>query len=256
MAEEVVIKLVHEKREKAGPRLGIKKVYHMMKDDLKTQGIKLGRDGLYELAHRNHLIIKPKKRGGARTTDASQWRRQFADLAQDFTPQAPEQLLVSDITYLRIQGGFVYLSLITDAYSRRIMGWHVHGDLSTTGCLAALVKAMENRRYAHHRPIHHSDRGCQYCSADYVSALRDNDIAISMTQSGSPYDNALAESVNGQLKVEYNLDATFTDLEEVRKVVDRVIHQYNHYRPHGSIDLRCPEEYHLSFLNATSGINA
>jgi len=221
----------------------------MIKPDLMIQGIKLGRDGLYELASRNNLIIKPKKRRGSRTTDSSQWRRQFADLAQDFTPQWPEQLFVSDITYLRIVGGFVYLSLITDAFSRRIMGWHVHGDLSTTGCLEALAKAMQRRQYIDHSAIHHSDRGCQYCSADYVSALRNNDIAISMTQSGSPYDNALAESVNGQLKVEYNLDATFVDLNEARRAVERAIQQYNNHRPHGSIEMRCPEEYHASFLN-------
>ena len=227
----------------------------MIKPDLKTLGVKLGRDGLYELARRNHLIINPKKRGGARTTDSSQWRRQFANLVQDFTPQRPEQLFVSDITYLCILDGFVYLSLITDAYSRRIMGWHVHGDLSTTGCLAALVKAMQRRQYPLLSAIHHSDRGCQYCSADYVSALRDNNINISMTQSGSPYDNALAESVNGQLKVEYDLDAAFADLEEARKVVDRVIDQYNNYRPHGSINLRCPEEYHLSSMNLGENIN-
>jgi transposase InsO family protein len=255
LIEEIVIELIGEKRKQAGSRLGIKKVYHMIKPDLKILGVKLGRDGLYELAHRNYLIIKPKKRGGARTTDSSQWRRQFADLAQDLTPQRPEQLFVSDITYLRILNGFVYLSLITDAYSRRIMGWHVHGDLSTTGCLAALVKAMQRRQYPHLPAIHHSDRGSQYCSSSYVSALRDNSIAISMTQSGSPYDNALAESVNGQLKVEYDLDATFANLEKARQVVDRVIPKYNNYRPHGSIDLRCPEEYHFSFFNLTGDVN-
>ena len=178
LCEEMMCQLIQEKRKIGGPRLGIKKVYHMMKSDLKQLDIKIGRDGLYAIASRNHLISRPKKRHRVRTTDASQWRRQFADLCQDFIAQWPEHLLVSDITYLRALDGLVYLSLITDAFSRRIMGWHVHHDLSTTGCLAALDKAIDNRLYPHHKMIHHSDRGCQYCSADYVEALRLEDIAI------------------------------------------------------------------------------
>lgn len=253
--EEIVIDLVAEARRQAGSRLGVRKVYHLIEGDLRQQGIKLGRDGLYAMAHRNNLIIRPKKKRRAITTDSSAWRRQFANLYQDMEAEWPEHVWVSDITYLRTREGFVYLSLITDAFSRRIVGWHVHADLSTAGCLSALDKAIENRQYPHHPLIHHSDRGCQYCSADYVARLRSENMAISMTQTGSPYDNAMAESVNGQLKVEYDLDATFENLLHASRVVDEVIAKYNHYRPHGSIAYQKPAEYHASYLDVSLDVN-
>lgn len=243
----MVVQLIKNTREKAGKRLGTKKVYHVIKNSLRMMKLAVGRDKFYEIARANNLIIKPKKKRRAITTDSSAWRRQHKDLRVDLVPDRPEQLFVSDITYIRLTNNFVYLSLITDAYSRRIMGWHLHEDLSTTGCLIALRKALKNRIYPDSSLIHHSDRGCQYCSGDYVKVLKEHDIAISMTQNGSPYENALAESVNGQLKVEYDLDATFETFEQATQKVETVIHQYNELRPHGSIDMEYPAVYHRNF---------
>lgn len=243
----MIVLLILNTRKTAGQRLGTWKVFHEVSQDLKLMGIKIGRDRFYDIARDNNLLIRPKKRRRAKTTDSSKWRRQFQDLRVDFVPTKPEQLWVSDITYIRVGDGFAYLSLITDAFSRQIMGWHLHEDLSTEGCLIALEKALTRRVYPNTELIHHSDRGCQYCSARYVEVLKNAGIKISMTQNGSPYENPLAESVNGQLKVEYDLDQTFESLPSARAVVLTTIQKYNEYRPHGAIQLRKPAEYHLNW---------
>jgi transposase InsO family protein len=244
---EIIVQLTQDTRRRCGARLGTGKVYHCVKEDLRTMGMKVGRDGFYRILREQNLLIKPRRRAAHRTTDSSKWRRQFADLRQDLVVEHPEQLWVSDITYLRLSHGFAYLSLVTDAYSRQIMGWQVHEDLSTKGCLQALSRALKRRTYPASPLIHHSDRGCQYCSAEYVSELRGANIRISMTQNGSPYENPMAESVNGQLKVEYALDRTFDHITQARAEVLRVIQQYNEQRPHGSIDMEVPAERHQKY---------
>lgn len=141
LEEDIVIEMIIRQRDKSGPRMGIKKIYHCIKDDLRLAGIKLGRDGIYEISRRNNLIVKPKKRHRISTTDSSKWRRRFKDLRQNFWPVLPEQLFVVDITYVRILDGFVYLSLVTDATSRKMMGllrpsrsvYHRLPDRSGTG---------------------------------------------------------------------------------------------------------------------------
>jgi transposase InsO family protein len=243
----MIVLLILATRKKAGHRLGTWKIFHEVSQDLKMMGIKIGRDRFYNIARCNGLLIKPKKAKRAKTTDSSKWRRQFQDLRVDFVPIKPEQLWVSDITYIKVGDGFAYLSLITDAFSRQIMGWHLHQDLSTDGCLIALERALARRVYPNTELIHHSDRGCQYCSTRYVEALKNARIKISMTQNGSPYENPLAESVNGQLKLEYDLDQIFGSLPKARAEVLTAIQKYNEYRPHGSIQLRKPAEYHLNW---------
>ena len=158
----------------------------------------------------------------------------------------PNQVWVSDITYVETKNGFVYLSLITDAYSRRIMGYHVHNELTTEGQMKALYKALgyvddKNLKNL----IHHSDIGCQYCSSKYVSTLRSNNMRISTTQSGSPYDNAIAERVNGTLKREWLNNRTFKDLYEVRECVDKIVNTYNTKRLHYSLKLRTPDSAYV-----------
>jgi putative transposase len=158
----------------------------------------------------------------------------------------PEQLWVSDITYIRLINEFAYLSLITDAYSRKIVGFCLRKDLSSQGCITALQMALMNRGYKRHPLIHHSDRGSQYCCKEYVALLTSNKIAISMTENGDPYENALAERVNGILKSEFKLYTSSVGLEETRQLVAKSIHNYNTVRPHASCDYLTPQQAHVT----------
>lgn len=244
LREEVVCLMVIEKRKVKGfKRCGTRKLYHVLRADLAAANFDIGRDQLHAILLRNDLTIKVKRRA-TRTTISHHWYRKWPDLRQDLTVMASELLWCADITYLRLADGFCYLSLITDEYSRKIVGWCCHETLHTEGCLKALEMALAARQYPQRKLIHHSDRGCQYCSSDYTERLQSDFIAISVTQSGSPYDNPMAESVNGQLKVELGLDATFTDYADACLACDENIPAYNTVRPHGSIDYLTPQQAH------------
>ena len=244
LREEVVCRMVVDKRQERGlKRCGTRKLYHLLKVDLALAGFEIGRDQLHQILLHNELIVKVKRRA-TRTTISHHWYRKWPDLRQDLTVLDGELLWCADITYLRLQNGFCYLSLITDEYSRKIMGWCCHATLHTEGCLEALEMALSARQYPDRKLIHHSDRGCQYCSTAYTDRLLADFIDISVTQSGSPYDNPLAESVNGQLKVELGLDATFADLASAQQACREGITAYNTVRPHGSIDYLTPQEAH------------
>ena len=155
------------------------------------------------------------------------------------------QIWAADITYLRTENGFVYLSLLTDMYSRKIVGWSLSGSLSIEGCVSALKQALRANRL--HKPlIHHSDRGIQYCSNDYVKILNSNKIQISMTEENHCYENAMAERVNGILKDEYLLDRTFKDFAQAEKGCREAVMLYNTRRPHRSLGFRLPEEVHTA----------
>ncbi|HEX4851149.1 MAG TPA: DDE-type integrase/transposase/recombinase, partial [Puia sp.] len=151
---------------------------------------------------------------------------------------------LEDITFIRVQGQWGYLSLITDAYSRKIMGFGFRNDLLALGCLEALQMAYDNRSYRQHTLIHHSDRGCQYCSKEYVDLLESQNIAISMTERGDPYENALAERMNGILKEEFNLYSSQESFELTYERIVRSIAAYNEIRPHGSCDNLTPCQAH------------
>ena len=180
------------------------------------------------------------------TTQSHHWMRKYNNLVRDLVVERAEQLWVSDITYIRMANGFVYLSLITDAYSRKIVGFNLRKDLSGEGCLNALEMALAARTKAGSKLIHHSDRGTQYCSKPYVERLTENNIAISMTENGDPYENALAERVNGILKTEFNLYSCQRGFEETCCLVEQSICAYNHHRPHGSCDYLTPTSAHES----------
>lgn len=210
--------------------------------------IKCGRDKFYAIMRAAGLVIRPKKTR-VHTTDSSAWMRQFDDLRQGFTPTGPDQLWAADITYIACREQRLYLSLITDEYSRQIMGWELHDSLKTSGPLLALERALDRRAHPRNRIIHHSDRGCQYISQAYVRTLRQHGLRISTTQSGSPYDNPLAESVNGQLKVEYDLDAVFATRAEANAAVQTAVQRYNEHRPHGSLGMRVPSQVHYAQLD-------
>jgi len=222
------------------PMTGGRKLKYM----LERRKINVGRDRLFNILRENKLLVRRKRRF-ARTTFSNHWLRKHKDIYKNYKVEKPEQVFVSDITYIRVKEGFNYLSLVTDAYSKRIMGSRLSKDLTKEGTVAALKQAIDSRAF-NHSLMHHSDRGFQYCCKDYIDLLESNNIAVSMTQSGSPYDNAIAERVNGILKHELGLDKTFEDHEQAIKAVDLAVSRYNKIRPHMSCGYLTPNQTHKS----------
>jgi putative transposase len=246
MQEALIVELVANIR-KSLPKVGGLKLLYMLKDDFAAHGISIGRDSFFALLKKHDLLVRRRKRYAV-TTNANHPYKKWQDLIKGLTIKSSEQLWVSDITYLRTINGFIYLSLITDGYSRKIVGYHLSQHLKAQGCLVALNKAISSRTTAGSL-IHHSDRGIQYCCEPYVSLLQENNISISMTQSGSPYDNAVAERVNGILKTELNLDSIFDNYSHAVAVVHQAIDAYNRIRPHMSINNLTPNQAHHSTQN-------
>ena len=224
------------------PRLGTRKLYHLLKESFLQDGISIGRDRLFDLLRKEGLLIVKKKKY-TKTTDSKHWMRKYPNLIKELQLSHPEQLWVADITYLSMRNQYRYLHLITDAYSKQIMGYNVSETLAANETLKALQMALKNRKYQT-RLIHHSDRGLQYCSAAYTKTLQQGSIVISMTEDGSPYDNAIAERVNGILKDEYGLDEIFEDQSQLQIQVKQSINSYNNKRPHESNHLLTPHQMH------------
>jgi putative transposase len=226
------------------PRIGGKKLHFLIGTALKEKELKIGRDGFFRWLGDNDLLVKPK-RMYVHTTQSNHrfWIHQ--NLTHEFIPQNPNQLWVSDITYIRTLEGFCYLALITDAYSRKIVGYDLSDSLNLEGCLRALKLATQTASDLT-RLIHHSDRGFQYCSHPYTDFLKEHGVRISMAEKGNCYENALAERVNGILKSEFNLDYTFKTRELAMKAVHNSIYIYNHHRPHLSLDLKTPVQMHAA----------
>lgn len=225
------------------PRIGTRKLYYLIKDELTELNIKLGRDVLFNFLKAEHLLIKPK-RSYVKTTNSKHWMKKHPNLIKDMEVTKPEQLWVSDITYIQTDRGHNYLSLITDAYSKRIMGYELLDNLSTVGPLKALESALKSRKYTHNL-IHHSDRGLQYCSSEYIHKLKENNVKISMTENGDPYENAIAERVNGILKYEFLIIDGFKNHLEAINVIKESIQIYNNERPHLSCNMLTPYQTHL-----------
>ena len=234
---EIVLELVAEQR-RIMPRLGGKKLYHLLMDDFKKLGYKLGRDGLFRILKEHDLLIK-KRKNYTKTTNSFHRFRVYKNLIIGLDIVRSNQVFVSDITYIRVGNSFMYLSLITDLYSRMIVGWDLSETLEATGCLSALKMALETVANPSEL-IHHSDRGVQYCSTDYTEILISNGISISMAEQGNPYENAHAERVNGILKDEFHLDATFELPTFARKATAQAIGVYNNFRPHWSLKMKTP----------------
>ena len=242
--QEIVLDRISEIRKEL-PKTGCIKLYKELNNGfLQGHGISMGRDAVFNLMRSQGMLIKTKKKW-ARTTNSFHRYKVHPDLVQRRPAVQAEEIWVSDITYLRTNTCFVYLSLVTDAYSRKIVGFHLASDLRTIGCIKALNQALKGRLYPTRPLIHHSDRGTQYCCDDYVSLLRDHDISISMTQTGSPYDNAIAERVNGILKMEFDLERSFKNIDQAKHWVEGGIHKYNNLRLHSSCDFQTPENAHL-----------
>lgn len=240
--EQVIVDLVQQKRALL-PRVGGIKLLAMLESELADHHISIGRDAFYAILRNNALLV-PCKRRYAVTTQSNHHFKKWPDQVQRNHPARAEEIWVSDITYLRTQTGFIYLSLITDAFSRKIVGYHLSQNLKAVGCIAALNKALTGRSYPERSLIHHSDRGIQYCCDAYVKVLSDNQVQISMTQDGSPYDNAIAERINGILKAEFNLYRTFDSYKAAIDPVCQAIAAYNSIRPHFSCNLQTPDQAH------------
>ena len=221
-------------------RVGTRKLYHMTSPFCLEHGIKMGRDRFNELLRDNSLLVRRRRTGKPRTTISGPWKR-YPNLIRDLVPTAANQVWVSDITYVRVGEGFAYLSLITDAYSRKIVGYSLYRDLSARGCIRALKMALKNNP-DRKGLIHHSDRGLQYHSAAYKKVLGSR-IRISMTEKSDPLENAIAERVNGVLKDEL-LEKRFAGFRDAEQRIAEAVSTYNHQRPHLSIDLLTPAEAH------------
>ncbi|MDP2161771.1 MAG: IS3 family transposase [Flavobacterium sp.] len=240
--EDVILQEVINIRKDL-PRLGTRKLHYVIQNKLISHQISFGRDYLFDLLSEHKLLIRQRKRK-AITTDSRHWMRKYSNLVKGLVITRPEQVWVSDITYIRLTNQWGYLSLITDAYSRKIMGYSFRQDLAAEGCINALKMALNNRLY-NESIIHHSDRGSQYCSHNYVDLLLKNNIGISMTENGDPYENALAERVNGIIKTEFNLYSSSLGFDQTGNQVSKSIKSYNELRPHASCDYLTPNQAHL-----------
>lgn len=242
MQQALIVKLIEEVRAEM-PRIGGRKLYHIIKEPLLEHGIDIGRDRLFDVLAEFGLLIKRKKRRKPITTDSNHPFFKYPNLIKDLVILYPNQVWVSDITYISLINKYCYLSLITDAYSRKIVGYCLWENLSRQGPLNALKMAIENSGFRYNQPlIHHSDRGLQYCCLEYIELLGQNKIDISMTKNGDPYENAQAERVNGILKSEFNLDKGFRSIEIAAESVYRSIDLYNGTRPHASCNYLTPNE--------------
>lgn len=223
------------------PRIGTRKLYYLIKPSLEKQGIKLGRDGLFKYLKNEHLLIKPKK-SYTKTTFSKHWLRKHPNLYSEHQLTAPEECFVSDITYVKSKDRTHYLSLVTDAYSRKIMGYHLSNDMSTENVVKALRMAAKHKT-TNRKTIHHSDRGLQYCSALYQNELAKHQMTPSMTDGYDCYQNALAERVNGILKQEYLITKANHE-QELQQIIKQAILSYNNDRPHTSLNYKTPNFIH------------
>jgi putative transposase len=236
--EELVLKQVKAIRHYHG-RMGTRKLYQKLESFMLEHQIKIGRDALFDLLSANNMLVRRRKRK-VHTTQSFHWLRKYPNLIRDFVPTAPNQLWVSDITYWKIETGYLYISFITDAYSHKIVGFHVAETLAGIETLQALKMALLDLLRSpetHFELIHHSDRGVQYCQSEYVRLLHDNNIRISMTENGDPLENSVAERINGIIKDEYLQDYTVKNILDARRVLEFVVRLYNEERPHNSIGL-------------------
>lgn len=222
-------------------RIGTRKLYAMLSDFLAQSEIKIGRDAFFALLKEHSMLIRPRKKKTVTTLSKHRFKK-YPNIIREFCPQKPNELWVSDITYINLDNRFAFLSLITDAYSRKIVGYRLCKNLSTEGPLRALKMALVNES-PKSRIIHHSDRGVQYCCFEYVKLLTSKGVTISMTENGDPLENALAERVNGILKTEL-LASRYSSFSIAENEITKAIHIYNNLRIHGSINNFTPAKAH------------
>lgn len=230
--------------------LGGKKVYHQIKATLKDNCLKMGRDKLFMLLSDHHLLIKPKRRYTT-TTNSKHWLRKYPNIFKGLNITQPEQAWVSDITYIKTDVGNCYLNLVTDVFSHKIMGYAIAENMNTEEMKKAYEMAIANRIYPHNSLLHHSDRGLQYCSGEYVKLSNDHGVTISMTENGDPYENALAERMNRTLKEEFGLGRQLPSRQQAFRLAEEAVELYNQRRPHLSLKMNTPNCVHLQKIPAT-----
>ena len=241
--EEIVLQMVEKQRELM-PRVGGRKLLTLLEPHLEGE-LLMGRDRFFDFLRERGLLVR-KRRQSVRTTYSNHWLRKYPNLIKLFTAEGAHQLWVSDIIYIWTNEGFCYLSLVTDGYSRKIIGWEIGQSLEAKHSVKALKMAIRQLPKGTRDVFHHSDRGVQYCCAQYVKILEKNHFQISMTQNGDPRENAMAERVNGILKGEWINDMVFNTIEEARTAIDRIIRIYNQFRPHSSLEYKTPCFAHVN----------
>ncbi len=240
--EREVLTLVHAER-KMLPMLGGKKLYVMISPSLQARSLKIGRDKLFTLLSKYDLLIKNKKKYIS-TTNSKHWLRKYPNMIKTLKATKPEEIWVSDITYVKTDEGTCYLNLVTDAFSRKIMGYSIADNMTAEAMKTAYETAISQRYYSHPL-IHHSDRGLQYCSDDYVQLSTGANITISMTENGDPYENALAERMNRILKEEFGLGRLLPTRQQAFQLAAEAVELYNNRRPHWSLKMKTPKSVHL-----------
>lgn len=242
--EEIILKEVLHIR-KNHPRMGARKLYEILTPVMMQHQVKIGRDKFFGLLANHHLLIRRRRRN-VRTTFSNHWLRKYPNLTLNFIPTAPNQLWVSDITYWKVNGYTVYITFITDAYSHRIVGYHLAKTLEAIETAKALRMALQTIKKPASYLIHHSDRGLQYCSGEYVGLLNEYEIKISMTESGDPLENPVAERVNGIIKEEYLEPKGVKSVQDAVAYLHKAIGLYNSERPHMSISNYTPDKVHYA----------
>ena len=240
--EQQIVEIVHRRRRSL-PREGVRKLVKSLDDEFTTANLKVGRDTLFNVLRKHHMLTLRKKYS-SRTTNSYHRFYKYNNIIKDLEVSRPNQVWVSDITYIRTVKGFCYLALITDMYSRKIVGYDLSDSLELNGCVRALNKALYQAKDIK-QLIHHSDRGIQYCSNQYTQILKRKNIKISMTEENHCYENAMAERVNGILKDEFYLDQTFTDVVHAKRATKNAINLYNEIRLHLSLDYKTPNMVYL-----------
>lgn len=245
-----VVAMVRQERRDQ-PRIGTRKLHHMLHEPLQRQGIKMGRDALFGVLREACMLVRPL-RAHHKTTHSHHFFRRHPNLLKEgpaqVVPTGCEQVWVADVTYWRASEQMVYVSLVTDAYSRKIMGWHVHDGMQSAQVSQAFKMALRQRQTSQ-RLVHHSDRGMQYCCFEYQAIHARHGITCSMTDGYDCYQNALAERVNGILKMEYLLQ-TPADLSQAKRMVRQAVRLYNQARPHLSLEYETPDATHRASLAA------
>lgn len=242
MEKKQIIDMVQQYR-RVMPRLGTLKLYHLLKPRFDQLGIKCGRDKLFNILRAERMLVKRKKNFTC-TTNSHHRYWKHPNRIKELDVKKPEQVWVSDITYIKTRKQPLYLSLVTDAYSKQIMGFELADNLKVASTLKALKMAVKRRQYPNRTLIHHSDRGLQYCAPAYTEILEKQGIDISMTTKYDPYENAIAERVNGILKTEFDIGEGFIEKKDAQKAIKQSINTYNKMRPHLSCKYRTPEQAH------------
>lgn len=245
--EEVYSKVIElvKKRRDTLPREGGRKLLLSLRPDFEVAQLKVGRDSLFDILRTNNLLVK-KRKYSCKTTNSYHRFHKYKNLIKEFVPTKINQVWVTDITYIRTVNGFCYLALVTDFFSRKIVGYDISNSLELEGVLRALKKALYQAKDVSEL-IHHSDRGIQYCSNVYTNELLKRDIKISMTEENHCYENAVAERVNGILKDEFYLDITFTSLKQAKMATKNAIKLYNNERLHLSLNFKTPDNVYKKY---------